>query len=102
MDPILPTLPAPQPPPPAAPSPPPPAEDAGSQALADALRSSFFIVKIIMVVLVLAFLGSGFFTVGPQEKAILVRLGKPVGEGEQALYSPGFHWAFPPPIDAVE
>jgi len=34
----------------------PPAEDAGSQALSDALRSSFFIVKIIMVVLVLAFL----------------------------------------------
>jgi membrane protease subunit HflK len=80
----------------------PPAEDAGSQALGDALRSSFFIVKIIMVLLVLAFLGSGFFTVGPQEKAILVRLGKPVGEGENALLSPGFHWAFPKPIDAIE
>jgi membrane protease subunit HflK len=80
----------------------PPAEDAGSQALSDALRSSFFIVKIIMIVLVLAFLSSGFFTVGPQERAILLRLGKPVGEGEQALLMPGPHWALPKPIDSIE
>lgn len=80
----------------------PPAEEAGSQALADALRSSFFIVKIIMVVLVLAFLGSGFFVVGPQEKAILLRLGRPLGEGEKALLGPGFHWAFPKPVDEVQ
>ena len=80
----------------------PPAEDAGSQALSDALRSSFFIVKIIMVVLVLAFLSSGFFTVGPQERAILLRMGKPVGEGEQALLNPGPHWALPKPIDEIE
>jgi membrane protease subunit HflK len=80
---------------------PPPAEDAGSQALTEALRSSFSIVKVIMILLVLAFLGSGFFTVGPQEKAILLRLGRPVGEGEHALLNPGFHFAFPPPIDEV-
>lgn len=79
----------------------PPAEDAGSQALSDALRSSFFIVKIIMVVLVIAFLCSGIFTVGPQERAILLRLGRPVGEGENALLKPGFHWAFPSPIDEI-
>jgi len=80
----------------------PPAEDAGSQALSDALRSSFIIVQIIMVVLVIAFLSSGFFTVGPQETAIRLRLGKPVGEGTNALLGPGAHWAFPPPIDAIE
>ena len=78
------------------------AEDAGSQALSDALKSSFFIVKIIMVVLVLAFLSSGFFTVKQQEKAIVLRLGKPVGEGEKALLMPGAHWAFPKPIDSIE
>jgi modulator of FtsH protease HflK len=83
-------------------TPPPPAEDAGSQALSEALRSSFFIVKIIMVILVLLFLGSGFFKVEPQYKAILLRLGKPVGEGEKALLGPGLHWAFPRPIDQVE
>ncbi len=77
-------------------------EEAGSQALSDALRSSFFIVKIIMAVLVVAFLSSGFFTVGSQETAILLRMGKPVGEGAKALLTPGAHWAFPPPIDAIE
>lgn len=81
--------------------PPPPAEDAGSQALAEALRSSFFIVKIIMVVLVLLFIGSGFFKVEPQFKAVILRLGKPVGEGQQALLMPGLHWAFPRPVDEV-
>ena len=79
----------------------PPAEDAASQALAEALRSSFFIVKIIMVGLVLVFLGSGFFTVGPQEQAVVLRLGKPVGQGAQALLGPGPHWAWPAPIDEV-
>ena len=73
--------------------------DAGSQALAEALRSSFLIVKFVMVVLVLVFLASGFFTVNPQERAILLRFGKPVGEGERALLGPGLHWSFPYPID---
>jgi modulator of FtsH protease HflK len=98
-DPILPSVPASAPPPP---PPAPPAEDARSQALAEALRSSFLIVKVIMVALVLVFLGSGFFTVGPQERAVVLRLGRPVGEGESALLSPGLHWAFPRPIDEVE
>ena len=83
--------------------PPPPAEDAGSQALAEALRSSFFIVKIIMVVLVLAVPGSGFFTVGPQQKAIVLRLGKPVGEGEQRIAATRASIGlFRRPIDEVE
>ena len=77
----------------------PPPEDAGSQALAEAMRSSFVVVQIIMVALVLVFLGSGFFTVGPQEQAIKLRLGKPVDGGK--LLGPGPHWAFPKPIDEV-
>jgi membrane protease subunit HflK len=88
------------PPPPAAPAPE-VVEDAGSRALAEALRSSFVIVKVIMVLLAVLFLGSGLTTVGPQEKAVILRFGKPVGEGEDALLGPGFHWAWPPPIDEV-
>jgi membrane protease subunit HflK len=84
-------------PPPSAAAPPP--EDAGSQALVEAMRSSFVIVQIIMVALALVFLGSGFFTVGPQEQAIKLRLGKPVNGGE--LLGPGPHWAWPKPIDEV-
>lgn len=73
--------------------------DAGSQALAEALRSSFAIVKVVMVLLVLLFLASGFFTVGPQERAIILRFGRAQGEGEKALLLPGLHWSFPYPID---
>ncbi|HKW29031.1 MAG TPA: protease modulator HflK [Verrucomicrobiae bacterium] len=76
-------------------------EDAGSQALAEALRSSFAIVKFVMVVLVIIFFGSGFFQVGPQQEAIILRFGKPVGQNEAALLGPGLHWSFPYPIDEV-
>jgi len=76
-------------------------DDAGSQALAEALRSSFTIVKFVMVVLVAVFLFSGFFTVGQQEKAVILRFGRPVGEGEKALLGAGLHWSFPYPIDDV-
>jgi membrane protease subunit HflK len=77
------------------------AADAGSQALAEALGSSFAIVKIVMVLMVVAFFGSGFFTVGPQEKAVILRFGKPVGEGQKALLTAGLHWSLPYPIDEV-
>ncbi|MGZ4962458.1 MAG: protease modulator HflK [Limisphaerales bacterium] len=77
-------------------------EDAGSQALSEALKSSFFIVKFIMVGLVLIFLGSGFFIVKEGYRAIILRFGNPVGQGEQALLGPGYHWAWPAPIDTVE
>ena len=75
--------------------------DAGSQALSEALRSSFGIIKLVVVILFLVFLGSGFFTVGPQERAIILRFGKPVGQGERALLGPGLHWSFPYPMDEV-
>jgi membrane protease subunit HflK len=90
-------LPVPAPPPP--PPEPPPAEEAGARALDDALRSSFLIVKIIMIGLVILFLSSGFFTVDPQHKAIKLRFGKPVGEGASALLGPGPHIAWPAPIE---
>jgi len=74
--------------------------DAGAQALSEALRSSFAVVKFVMVLLVLVFIGSGFFMVGPNQRVIILRFGKPVGQGEAALLGPGkLHWAFPYPID---
>jgi membrane protease subunit HflK len=65
------------------------------------LRSSFAIVKIVMVLMVLAFFGSGFFTVRSSEKAVILRFGKPVGEGGKVLLDAGLHWSFPYPIDEV-
>jgi membrane protease subunit HflK len=76
-------------------------DDSGSQALAEALRSSFAIVKVALVLMVLAFFGSGFFKVEPNEQAIILRFGKPVGEGQKALLGAGLHWSYPYPIDEV-
>jgi membrane protease subunit HflK len=91
----------PKPPPAVAPPEPPATDDAGTQALSEALRSSFFIIQIIMVLLVVVFLGSGFFTVKEQNKAIILRMGRPVGQGQDVLLPPGAHFAFPRPIDEV-
>ena len=77
-------------------------EDIGSQALSEALSSSFSLVKLVMVGLVLVFLFSNFFIVGPQERAIILRLGKPVGEGKDVLLGPGLHLALPYPLDVVK
>jgi membrane protease subunit HflK len=87
---------------PAPPAPEPAAvEDAGSRALAEALKSSFFIVQVVMVFLIGVFLFSGFFRVGAQERAIILRFGAPVGGEDKALLGPGLHWSFPYPIDEV-
>ncbi len=75
--------------------------DSGSQALSEALHSSFAVVKFVMGFLVVLFFLSGIFTVGPQEKAIKLRFGKPQGEGEKLLLGAGLHWALPYPIDEV-
>ena len=63
-----------------------------------AMSSSFVVVRVIMVALVILFVSSGVFTVGPQEAAIKLFLGKP---DEHGLYGPGLHWAWPAPIDEV-
>ena len=76
-------------------------QDASSQALAEALKSSFVIVKIAMFALVVIIFAAGFFTVGPQEKAIILRFGKPVGDGPQMLLGAGLHWSLPYPMDEV-
>jgi len=55
--------------------------DAGSQALSEALRSSFAIIRFVMILLVVVFFASGFFAVGPAQRAIILRFGKPLHEG---------------------
>jgi membrane protease subunit HflK len=78
-----------------------PMEDAGAKALADALASSFKFVKALMIILVLIFLGSGIFTVNPNEVALVLRFGKPVGSGSDQILAQGLHWSFPYPVDEI-
>ncbi|HNY79226.1 MAG: SPFH domain-containing protein [Sedimentisphaerales bacterium] len=75
--------------------------DAAGKSLSDALRLSFFILKIIMIVLVIAFLISGFKTVDSGEKAMVLRFGAIRGVGEERVLGPGWHWVFPYPIDEL-
>jgi modulator of FtsH protease HflK len=78
-----------------------PVDDAGTQALSEALRSSFHIVRFLMLGLVVVFVASGVFTVQPNEMAVLLRFGKPVGLGPDQLLPPGLHWKLPAPVDEV-
>ena len=68
--------------------------DSAAQALTEALHSSFAIVKVVMAILFVVFVFSGLFKVEPQEKAIKLRFGKPVGTGDQVLIGSGTHWAW--------
>lgn len=78
-----------------------PNEDAGTLALSEALASSFKLVKVIMILLVVVFLGSGVREVGSHERAIKLQFGKPVGTGDSALLQPGWHWAWPFPVNEI-
>jgi len=74
---------------------------AAGKSLSEALRISFAILKVIMVILVIIFLASGFRTIGPDEKALVLRFGKIQGAGEGRILGPGLKWVFPYPIDEI-
>lgn len=76
-------------------------EDAATQALSEALGSSFKIIRVLLGGLVVVFLLSGMFTVEPNELAVKLRFGRPVGLGNEQLLKPGWHWAFPYPLEEV-
>jgi len=71
--------------------------DAAGRSLSDALRISFAILKVIMVVLVIGFLASGFRTVESGEKGIILRF----GNIQRIKDKPGWVWVFPYPIDEL-
>ena len=78
-----------------------PMEDSSTQALSDALKSSFVVVRVVMAGLIILFFVSGIFTVGPQEVAIKLLFGAPTGTGDAALLKPGLHWSFPFPVNEI-
>jgi len=74
--------------------------DQANKALVDALRVSFWLLKLLMIFAVILYLVTGAFQVKPEEVALVQRFGKVLGTGplEREL-QPGFHWAWPYPID---
>jgi membrane protease subunit HflK len=77
-----------------------PMEDSSTRAFR-CFSSSFKIIKVLMVGLVVIFLGSGIFTVEPNEVAVVLRFGKPLGSGPDQVLQQGLHWSFPSPIDEI-
>ncbi|UCD29329.1 MAG: hypothetical protein JSV03_02280 [Planctomycetota bacterium] len=72
--------------------------DPANQSLADALRASFGVLKIIMIFIIIIYLFSGFVIVDQKEVRVLTRFGRQVGPPLE----PGLHFAFPYPIDETE
>jgi len=77
--------------------------DAAGKSLSDALGISFIILKVIMAVLILAFLASGFKTVGSDEQALVLRFGKIRGVGENRVLKPRTrpYWIIPYPVETM-
>lgn len=78
-----------------------PSDDASSQALSEALGSSVWLMKAIVGLLTAAFIASCIFTVKPNEVAVVLRFGKPLGSGPDMLKKQGLHFALPYPIDEI-
>ena len=71
------------------------------KSLSEALGISFAILKVIMILLVVAFLVSGFKTVGSNEQALRLVFGRIQGTGEARVLDSGWHWVFPYPIGEI-
>ena len=71
--------------------------DEANQSLADALRSSFSILKGIMMVLIVLYLFSNVRKIEPHEQALCLRLGALL----PGVHDPGLVWSFPFPIDEI-
>ncbi len=81
--------------------------DPANQSLAEALRMSFRILKLLMLVLVVLYFLSGWFSVKPNEVGLILRFGRVVGAGEgeetvKAALPPGWHWSWPYPFERWE
>ncbi|BAM03722.1 SPFH domain-containing protein [Phycisphaera mikurensis] len=75
--------------------------DPGQQSLADALKVSFALLKVVMIGLVVLYALSGIYRVESQEQAVELFMGRIVGEGEERVKDEGFHLAWPFPLGAV-
>jgi regulator of protease activity HflC (stomatin/prohibitin superfamily) len=78
--------------------------DPANESLAEALRKSFWVLKLLMIVLVVLYFLSGWFSVKPNEVGFKLRNGRVVesrvdGESQPIVLSPGWHWSWPYPFE---
>ncbi|MBN1436699.1 MAG: hypothetical protein JW936_06470 [Sedimentisphaerales bacterium] len=76
--------------------------DPASKALAEALRLSFVVLKLVMICVIAFFIYRGFYWVEQNEVALELRFGSVKGgESVSAVLQPGPHWAWPYPVEEV-
>lgn len=75
--------------------------DPGNQALTEALRICFALLKLVMFGVILLFAYSGLFKVEQNERAVVLRFGKVKGVGVKVIKQEGLHWAWPYPIEEI-
>ncbi len=77
-----------------------PGQDLASQSISSALRTSFLALKIVLILLVVFYLGSGYFTVAPGQRAVVIQFGQIRGMDSEAgpVLEPGAHWMWPWPV----
>lgn len=68
--------------------------DTAQESLASALKLTFRVVQMVMILLVVAFLVSGFQTIGETERGVKLTFGKVTRQDLQ----PGVQWSWPFPI----
>jgi len=80
--------------------------DPAHESLSNALRSGFNLLRVAMIVLLVAYVASGWFQVNPGEQGVIVRFGslrENTGgdrvEESPYVFGPGTHPSFPDPID---
>jgi membrane protease subunit HflK len=73
--------------------------DPAQKSLADAMRVSFMILKVIMAAMVIFYASTGIFRVEPQEEVVRLQFGKIIGEGDGQVYKQGWYVGWPYPIE---
>ncbi|MFQ5805611.1 MAG: SPFH domain-containing protein [Phycisphaerae bacterium] len=82
------------------------AADPAQESLSQALRAGFNVLRVIMVVLLVAYFLSGWFQVNPGEQGVIVRFGKlRINDDESSplagtpVFGEGWHASLPDPFD---
>ena len=76
--------------------------DPGSQALSDALKLCFMLLRLVMILVLVGFVASGFYKIEANEVGIETLFGKVKNLGSpDVLLKTGPHWKWPSPIEEV-
>lgn len=80
--------------------------DPAQESLSGALRAGFNVLRLIMVVLLVAYFLSGWFTIGPGEQGLIVRLGQLRQNNDEGsslfgtrVFGPGNAFSLPEPFE---